>query len=111
MFHHVSATCARSAAAAVLHDRDAVCLFSGGLDSFLGALAALNGGARPLLVSQGSTKEIGPQQRLAAALGLEAHRFEGRVAERWRQPYEGSTRARSILFFAYGALAATGCGS
>lgn len=93
-----------------LHDRDAVCLFSGGLDSFLGALAALNGGARPLLVSQGSPKEIGPQQRLAAALGLEAHRFEGRVAERWRQPYEGSTRARSILFFAYGALAATGCG-
>lgn len=92
------------------HDRDTVCLFSGGLDSFLGALAALNGGARPLLVSQGSTKEIGPQQRLAAALGLEAHRFEGRVAERWRRPYEGSTRARSILFFAYGALAATGCG-
>jgi 7-cyano-7-deazaguanine synthase in queuosine biosynthesis len=93
-----------------LHDRDTVCLFSGGLDSFLGALAALNGGARPLLVSQGSTKEIGPQERLAAALGLEAHRFEGRVAERWHQPYEGSTRARSILFFAYGALAATGCG-
>ena len=93
-----------------LHDRDAVCLFSGGLDSFLGALAALNGGARPLLVSQGSPKEIGPQQRLATALGLEAYRFEGRVAERWRPPYEGSTRARSILFFAYGALAATGCG-
>ena len=93
-----------------LHDRDAVCLFSGGLDSFLGALATLNGGGRPLLVSQGSSKEIGPQQLLAAALGLEAHRFEGRVAERWQRPYEGSTRARSILFFAYGALAATGCG-
>lgn len=93
-----------------LHDRDAVCLFSGGLDSFLGALATLNGGGRPFLVSQGSSKEIGPQQRLAAQLGLEANRFEGRVAERWRQPYEGSTRARSILFFAYGALAATGCG-
>jgi 7-cyano-7-deazaguanine synthase in queuosine biosynthesis len=93
-----------------LHDRDSVCLFSGGLDSFLGALEALNGGGRPLLVSQGSSKEIGPQQRLATELGLEAHRFEGRVAERWCQPYEGSTRARSILFFAYGALAATGCG-
>lgn len=93
-----------------LHDRDAVCLFSGGLDSFLGALSILEGGGRPLLVSQGSTKEIGPQQRLASALGLERHRFEGRVGERWRRPYEGSTRARSILFFAYGALAATGCG-
>lgn len=93
-----------------LHDRDAICLFSGGLDSFLGAISILNRGARPLLVSQGSVKEIGPQQRLAVALGLDGHRFEGRVSERWRQPYEGSTRARSILFFAYGALAATGCG-
>lgn len=89
------------------HDRNAVCLFSGGLDSFLGALAILNEGARPFLISQGSTKEIGPQQRLAVALGLDANRFEGRVSERWRQPYEGSTRSRSILFFAYGALAAT----
>lgn len=92
-----------------LHDRDTICLFSGGLDSFLGALQILNRGGRPLLVSQGSTKEIGPQQRLASALGLDRHRFEGRVGERWRRPYEGSTRARSILFFAYGALAATGC--
>ena len=92
-----------------LHDRNAICLFSGGLDSFLGALSLINDGARPLLVSQGSSKEIGPQKRLATAIGLAAHRFEGRVAERWRQPYEGSTRARSILFFAYGALAATGC--
>ncbi len=89
------------------HDRSTVCLFSGGLDSFLGALVILHDGARPFLVSQGSTKEIGPQQRLAAALGLDRNRFEGRVGERWRQPYEGSTRARSILFFAYGALAAT----
>ncbi|MGK4455562.1 hypothetical protein ACSLVO_27825, partial [Klebsiella pneumoniae] len=37
-------------------------------------------------------------------------RFEGRVAERWRQPYEGSTRARSILFFGYGVLAASAAG-
>lgn len=93
-----------------LHDRDTVCLFSGGLDSFLGALSILNGGGRPLLVSQGSSKEIGPQQRLASLLGLERHRFEGRVAERWRRPYEGSTRARSVLFFAYGAIAASGSG-
>jgi 7-cyano-7-deazaguanine synthase in queuosine biosynthesis len=93
-----------------LHDRDAICLFSGGLDSFLGALSILNQGGRPLLVSQGSPKEIRPQNELATALGLDRHRFEGRVGERWRPPYEGSTRARSILFFAYGALAATGCG-
>lgn len=92
------------------HDRDVVCLFSGGLDSFLGALALLNDGRRPYLVSQGSAKEIKPQVDLAVALDLSGHRFEGRVSERWRQPYEGSTRARSILFFGYGAVAASACG-
>lgn len=88
-------------------NRDCVCLFSGGLDSFLGAISLQNDGRRPLLVSQGSPKEITPQKFLTRALGLEDHRFEGRVSERWRPPYEPSTRARSILFFAYGAVAAS----
>lgn len=96
--------------AASLHDRDHICLFSGGLDSFLGALQLVNVGARPLLVSQGSPKEIMPQVNLAGALNLRNYRFEGRVAERWYPPYEGTTRARSILFFAYGLLAASACG-
>lgn len=88
-------------------DRDCVCLFSGGMDSLLGAISLQEQGRRPLLVSQGSPKEITPQKFLAKAIGLEDHRFEGRVSERWRPPYEASTRARSILFFAYGLLAAS----
>ncbi|TCM12857.1 7-cyano-7-deazaguanine synthase in queuosine biosynthesis [Novosphingobium sp. PhB165] len=89
------------------HDRHVVSLFSGGLDSFLGALWLDTGRRKPFLVSQGSPKEIHPQVTLAQELGLTHHRFEGRVSERWRQPYEGSTRARSILFFGYGVVAAT----
>lgn len=88
-------------------DRDCVCLFSGGMDSLLGAIALVDDERRPFLVSQGSPKEITPQKYLAQALGLDAHRFEGRVNERWRAPYEPSTRARSILFFAYGVVAAS----
>lgn len=90
-----------------LSDRDAICLFSGGMDSFLGAAKLLSDGKKPLLVSQGSTKEITPQKYLAHELGLDDYRFEGRVGEKWKKPYEGSTRARSILFFAYGVAAAT----
>jgi 7-cyano-7-deazaguanine synthase in queuosine biosynthesis len=90
-----------------LSDRDTVCLFSGGLDSFLGALKLLNEGKSPLLVSQGSQKEVGPQKYLAGQLGLADHRFDGRVHEIWQQPYEGSTRSRSLLFIAYGVVAAT----
>lgn len=92
-----------------LNDRDEICLFSGGLDSLLGAMRLQELGRSPLLVSQGSPKEVGPQERLAQALGLSFNRFEGRVKERWRAPYEPSTRGRSILFFAYGIVAASSC--
>jgi hypothetical protein len=90
-----------------LTDRNAVCLFSGGLDSLLGALKLLEDGQRPLLVSQGSPKEITPQKYLCNKIKMEPHRFEGRVNEKWRPPYEGSTRGRSLIFFAYGVLAAS----
>lgn len=92
------------------HSYDAVCLFSGGLDSFLGALHLRESGGRPLLVSQGSAKEISPQRILEAGLGLAGDRFEGRIRERWRQPYEPSTRSRSLLFYGYGVVAAAACG-
>ncbi|MGV8996866.1 MAG: Qat anti-phage system QueC-like protein QatC [Parvibaculaceae bacterium] len=91
-------------------DRDTISLFSGGLDSLLGALKLLEDGKRPFLVSQGSTKEVGPQIKLAHAIGLQDNRFDGRVNERWRTPYEGSTRGRSLIFFAYGVVAATAHG-
>lgn len=89
------------------HDRDTVSLFSGGLDSLLGAIFLLNEQRSPFLVSQGSMKEVGPQLGLATAIGLQSHRFDGRVREKWRQPYEGSTRGRSLIFFAYGVVAAS----
>lgn len=91
-------------------DRDVICLFSGGLDSLLGALKLVDQGRRPFLVSQGSSKEVGPQLRLAQAIGLQNERFDGRINERWRTPYEGSTRGRSLIFFAYGAIAASAHG-
>jgi 7-cyano-7-deazaguanine synthase in queuosine biosynthesis len=94
-----------------LTDRDCVCLFSGGLDSLLGAMTLRAEGRRPLLVSQGSPKEITPQKTLSREIGLREHRFDGRVNERWRPPYEPSTRSRSILFFAYGAIAASALGT
>lgn len=92
---------------AKLTDRDAICLFSGGLDSLLGALKLLDDGRLPFLVSQGSPKEIHPQEYLAQAIKLGSFRFDGRVNERWGTPYEGSTRGRSIIFFAYGVVAAS----
>lgn len=87
-------------------DRDCACLFSGGLDSLIGAADLVANGRRPLLVSQASPKEGPAQKYLAGQIGLEAHRFEGKVIEKFTPPYEPSSRARSILFIAYGVLAA-----
>lgn len=93
-----------------LTDRDCVCLFSGGLDSLIGAMNLVADNRRPFIISQASPKEGGVQAYLADRLGLSNHRFEGRVVERGREPYEPSSRARSLLFFAYGALAASSLG-
>lgn len=87
-----------------LTDRDCVCLFSGGLDSLIGAMDLLAAGKRPLLVSQATPKEGGVQDTLAERIDLEQHRFAGKVTERGAL-HEQSQRARSILFFAYGVLA------
>lgn len=93
-----------------LHDRTTVCLFSGGLDSLLGALSLIDNGERPLLVSQGSPKEVGPQKYLSTQIGEEKNRFEAKVIEKWEPSYEPSTRGRSIIFFAYGIAAASALG-
>lgn len=90
-----------------LSDRDCACLFSGGLDSLIGALDLIRKGQRPLLVSQASPKEGQVQDYLVNRLCLEEHRFRGRVTERGKPPYEPSSRARSILFLAYGLMVAT----
>ena len=93
-----------------LTDRDCVCLFSGGLDSLIGAMNLVVAKKRPFLISQASPKEGNVQADLARKLGLADHRFDGRVNERGNKPYEESSRARSLLFFAYGALAASSLG-
>lgn len=92
-----------------LTDRDSVSLFSGGLDSLIGALDLQAAGRRPLLISQASAQEGPVQKYLAGRLGLGDHRFGGRATERNPNiPAELSSRARSILFIAYGIVAAVG---
>ncbi|HMH42986.1 MAG TPA: Qat anti-phage system QueC-like protein QatC [Pyrinomonadaceae bacterium] len=91
-----------------LTDRDCICLFSGGLDSFIGAADLLDGKRFPLLVSQASPKEGQTQEYLACQLRLDQNRFEGKSIERHVPPYEASSRSRSILFLAYGVIAASG---
>lgn len=99
---------------------DSLSLFSGGLDSLIGAIDLLENGATPLLVShfgEGATSDA--QGKLFAGL---KKRYNRSSFERLRVGMtfddglvegvgsENSTRGRSFLFFALGVFAGTGLG-
>jgi hypothetical protein len=97
---------------------DDLALFSGGLDSLIGAIDALDGGRTPLLIShagEGATSDA--QNTLFEALKT---KYRSRSVARLRlwmaypdgfvrgTTAENTTRGRSFLFFALGVFAGTG---
>jgi 7-cyano-7-deazaguanine synthase in queuosine biosynthesis len=94
---------------------DGVMLFSGGLDSLIGALDRLEAGERLLLVSHYDFGQIAAiQQSLAAA--LLGHYGPGRVHHlglrvQFPQAPELSMRSRSLLYLALGLAAAASFGA
>lgn len=97
---------------------DVVSLFSGGLDSLIGAIDTLHAGGSPLLVSHaGDPVTSAAQQQLYDRLKERYPtarmdrlrvwmRFSGQLVDGVAS--EISTRGRSFLFFALGVLAGTG---
>ena len=96
---------------------DSLCLFSGGLDSFVGAIDLLAGDAKPLLVSHywdssTSSQEICAEQLRKVYGNLATRHVRARVGFPNNlvrdSESEKTTRGRSFLFFALAALAASG---
>jgi 7-cyano-7-deazaguanine synthase in queuosine biosynthesis len=96
---------------------DSVCLFSGGLDSFVGAIDLLANGAKPIFVSHYWDASTSSQKLCAQRIGSVYGDMEPRhVRARVGFPtdlVEGSApektmRGRSFLFLALAALAASG---
>lgn len=99
---------------------DKLALFSGGLDSLIGAIDLLEAGHTPLFVSHAGEGAVSDaQQTLFGSLKDE---YRGRAFDRLRtwmafpdglvagSDGESSTRGRSFLFFALGIFASTGLG-
>lgn len=95
----------------------AACLFSGGLDSFIGAIDLLEAGQDPLLVSHGWVGNASAHQTLCEK-ALQRHYGPGRVHRLNSRigfpqgtvadtPPENTERSRSFLFFSLAALAAS----
>jgi hypothetical protein len=86
---------------------DCACLFSGGLDSYVGALDLIAAGRRPLLVSHAYRGDRRYQDRTAHALPVACARFSANAHPTWNRPTDVSMRTRSFNFLAYGTAAAT----
>lgn len=88
------------------YDADCVSLLSGGLDSLVGALDLTALGQRPLFVSQIAKGDSPTQLRYARSVGGADRHIQWNHNVKVVHPTERSTRGRSIVFFAFAALAA-----
>lgn len=87
-------------------DADCVSLLSGGVDSLVGAIDLSTSGRKPLYVSQMAKGDSDTQISYARRLNGGERHFQWNHNIRVAHVTERSTRARSIVFFAFGALAA-----
>jgi hypothetical protein len=90
-----------------LFEADCVSLLSGGVDSLVGAIDLTHDGRRPLFVSQIAKGDSETQVRYAKKLGAADRHLQWNHNIKVVHPTERSTRGRSIVFFAFAALAAS----
>lgn len=88
---------------------DCTCLFSGGLDSFIGARQLVDEGRTPLLVSHSYRGDQSYQKCLAPRLGKILPRFAANANPVFSGLNKSDTtmRTRSLGFLAYGVVAAS----
>ena len=86
---------------------DCVCLLSGGVDSLVGAIDAVSAGRRPVLVSQIARGDAERQRQFAETIGQGLSHLQLSHAIEPPGEAERSQRARSLVFVAYGVLAAS----
>lgn len=99
-------------------EHDAVALVSGGQDSFAGALALLDEGSRPLLLSHSASGAVNTAQTQVEAIlrGIRGditrvHIGAGRAPSQSFPGAESSQRSRTLLFVGVAALVALAGGS
>jgi hypothetical protein len=90
-----------------LRKKDCICLLSGGVDSLVGAIDLSASKRNPLFVSQIVRGDAGNQREFAGRLG-EDNLCQWSCSIQKDGTSENSTRARSIVFFAYALLASCG---
>jgi hypothetical protein len=90
---------------------DCVSLLSGGVDSLVGAIDLCSSGKKPILVSKLVSGDREFQAESASRLVPAENHIQWSFNSRSTSEGEDSTRARSIIFFAYAALVASSLAS
>lgn len=91
-----------------LRDIDCVCLFSGGLDSAIGAIDLLEQGRAPLLVSHAYKGDKTHQDEVAGAFKGRYSRFEVNAdPHSYNSDTDITMRTRSLNFLAFAAVGAS----
>jgi 7-cyano-7-deazaguanine synthase in queuosine biosynthesis len=88
-------------------EEDCVVLLSGGLDSLIGAIDLVAAGMKPFAVSQTVRGDADKQVEFAASIGGGLNHIQLNHNAQAQGPEEGSQRARSLIFLAFGVLVAT----
>lgn len=88
------------------YQADCVALLSGGLDSLVGAIDLQKEGLSPLFVSKIVAGDKAFQSKIASSLRADNRHLQWSYKSNFPLSREGSTRGRSIIFFAYAAIAA-----
>lgn len=91
----------------VLPQEDSICLLSGGMDSLVGALDLSAQNRHPILVSQVSRGDKTSQRNFARQIGGGLCHLQLNHCANPLGDIEHSQRSRSLIFIAYGVLAAT----
>lgn len=86
---------------------DCVCLLSGGVDSLVGAIDLASSGRTPVFISQVVRGDAARQSAFARAIGSGLPHVQLSHATQFPGKAEHSQRARSIIFLAFGLLAAS----
>ena len=91
----------------ILRDEDSISLLSGGLDSLVGGIDLKASGINPIFVSQIAKGDATNQINFSTSIAGPNHHLQFNHNVRTRGKSDRSQRARSIIFIAYGILAAT----
>lgn len=93
------------------NDSNCVCLLSGGVDSLAGAIDLVEEKSRPIFVSHVVRGDAETQRYYARKIREQSPHFQWSSNINPKGESEGSTRGRSIVFFAFAALAASSLNS